>query len=703
MSTPKAAAYLFAGALILRLAYIYEIADNPFFTSPVVDAFTYSQQAAAIAGGAWLDYAPGPFWQPPLYPWLLGAIHWLAGDGFFLAARLLQAALGALSCALLFLLGNQWFGRRVGLVASAALAAYGPAIYFDAELLPAVVATPLLLGVLLLVTTACQRPGWHWWLGSGLLLGLAAINVPTILVLAPVLLVWIWWHDDPPRRRARCCLLLLAGLGAAILPVTARNYLVGGDLVLISWNGGVNFFVGNNADQAATTGARPGQAWLELVAEAREAGYRNGSENSSYFYGRALRFIVDDPLRYAALVAEKTGQFWSGDEIGRNRNIYFQRNYSALLALALWKQGVAFPFGIVSPLALAGIVLVVLRRPRQRLPAAAALAYATGVILFFVTARYRMPVLPLLLLLAAAAVLWLIDEARRRPLRATTFAVPVLLGGVWANAGSGPMVMEPDAETYYSLGHAHVEKGDLWSGIQALQRAAKLAPEDAEILVSLGTAHAMTGNNKRAVAVLARGAAFFPDRLDIRFNLGNAYFALGRYEAAADEYAAALMVAPEPRRPNVLRLLGRSLARAGRFARAVEPYSELAVLKPQELEPRLALGSLHGRLGRADSSMHQYGEALRLDPGHPTALLEAGLLLLERGELDEAIALVQRSASRQPSPRAHAILGSVHEERREWGKAIAAYRAALRLDPDYEEVKNRLAAVYEMADGAGSE
>ena len=161
MSTPRAAAYLFAGALILRLAYVYEIADNPFFTSPVVDAFTYSQQAAAIAGGAWLDYAPGPFWQPPLYPWLLGAIHWLAGDGFFLAARLLQAALGALSCALLFLLGNQWFGRRVGLVASAALAAYGPAIYFDAELLPAVVATPLLLGVLFLLTTAHQRPGWH--------------------------------------------------------------------------------------------------------------------------------------------------------------------------------------------------------------------------------------------------------------------------------------------------------------------------------------------------------------------------------------------------------------------------------------------------------------------------------------------------------------------------------------------------------------
>ena len=423
----------------------------------------------------------------------------------------------------------------------------------------------------------------------------------------------------------------------------------------------------------------------------------NGSENSSYFYGRALRFIADEPLRYAGLVVDKTAQFWSGDEIGRNRNIYFLRTYSALMAATLWKHGIAFPFGLVSPLALAGIVLVVLKRPRQRLPAAA--VYAAGVILFFVTARYRMPVVPLLLLVAASAVLWFVDEAGRNRRRAAAYALPVLLVAVWANAGAGPMVMAPDAETFYSLGHAHVEKGDLRSGIQPLEKAASLAPEEAEILVSLGTAHAMAGNNERAVAVLGRGARLFPERLDIRFNLGNAYFALGRYEPAATEYAAALRLAPVSQRANVVRLLARSTARAGRFEKAVDPYRQLALLRPQEIEPWLALGSLHGKLGRADSSLYHYGRALRLDPAHPMALLESGQLLRDRGKLDEALELVRQSLGRQASPRAHAILGGIHEERREWSAAIASYREALRLDPDYPEVADRLAAPYEMTDG----
>ena len=64
MSTPKAAAYLFAGALILRLAYIYEIADNPFFTSPVVEdalrRFVESTDA--------MPYLPGEASNPTATP-----------------------------------------------------------------------------------------------------------------------------------------------------------------------------------------------------------------------------------------------------------------------------------------------------------------------------------------------------------------------------------------------------------------------------------------------------------------------------------------------------------------------------------------------------------------------------------------------------------------------------------------------------------
>ena len=115
-------------ALVLRLLYLGESASSPFFTSPVVDARTYVDEALALAGGAWAG-PPGPFWQPPLYPYLLGFIFKVCGENYY-APRLLQALLGAASCVLLWCIGRRIFPPPIALGAGLAAAAYGPLIYF---------------------------------------------------------------------------------------------------------------------------------------------------------------------------------------------------------------------------------------------------------------------------------------------------------------------------------------------------------------------------------------------------------------------------------------------------------------------------------------------------------------------------------------------------------------------------------------------
>ena len=690
---------IFTTALALRLFYIFEIADNPFFTSPVVDAHTYAQQAEIIAAGHWLNYTSEPFWQPPLYPWLLGAVYRLAGTQFFLVIRIVQAFFGAVSCVLLYLIGRRLFSPQVGLLAAAALTLYGTAIYFDAELLPASLAVLLFLVVLLAALAAKGRQTRWYWIIPGTLLGVAALNVPTILSLVPCMLIWIY-ADSRAGGNSKIGLagsmgLFCAGLALAVAPVTLRNYAIGDDFVLISWNAGVNFYLGNNPEYPQTTQIRPGQAWLDLMDRAQSAGFANGSENSRFFFAEAWNFIRRQPAAYGQLLATKFTAFWNGDEVGRNQNIYYLRNYSRLLSAVLWKHTLAFPFGLIAPLAIAGFLLAIPHRGAVWFLLGAMLSYAAGVILFFVTARYRLPLVPGLLLLASFAVFRLAAMMQNRQPSALVWSAAVGLLLIGTNSGSGTMDMEGDAEVYYNLGHAHIEKKRFGKGIHALEQAARLVPNDADILFSLGTAYELTGAHRRARRVLSQAAQLYPGRLDIRLNLGNAYFNSQLYEQAAAEYQVVLETRPD--HVETLRSAARAVARAGRAEMAITYYERLRRLTPEDIEPYLALGYFYTRTDQPEQALANYQRALQLDPEHLTALLESGLLHLQKDEFERAREIFQLAT--RFHPRASLVydhLGKVYERQGQWQAAIQAYRQVIQLDPHYPDIHRRLARLYQQ-------
>ena len=101
----------------------------------------------------------------------------------------------------------------------------------------------------------------------GFCLGLAALAVANILLFLPMALLWVIVARRalPWPRRLLNALPLLLGASLVIAPVTLRNYLIGDDLVLISSNGGINFYLGNNANYEETIRIPPGPAWRALV------------------------------------------------------------------------------------------------------------------------------------------------------------------------------------------------------------------------------------------------------------------------------------------------------------------------------------------------------------------------------------------------------------------------------------------------------
>jgi tetratricopeptide (TPR) repeat protein len=213
-------------------------------------------------------------------------------------------------------------------------------------------------------------------------------------------------------------------VGFALAPTAVRNRVVGGEWFADSASGGLNLYVGNHAAADGTFSAFPADFDARFfdspkeqhgtgrrVAEQRAGRALSAQEVSSYWSGRAFDVIADNPLRWLRLEARKLLLFVNASEVWNNRSIELSRDFSWVLRLPL--PG----FGVVAPLGLLGMLLC-RARVRELWPLYAAIAVqGLTALLFFVLARYRYPVVPALLLFAAAAGCELWDRARARRAR----------------------------------------------------------------------------------------------------------------------------------------------------------------------------------------------------------------------------------------------------------------------------------------------
>ena len=619
---------VFLCALVVRLIYLYQIRHSPFFGAPLMDAQDYVNMARTLAAGAWIG--DKPFWQPPLYPYFLGVIYALFGPSYYLP-RLIQCILGSCNAVLIYLIGRRIFSVPVGLTAAGLISLYAPLLYFDAELLPPVLAVFWNLVLILFLLRASDKRGMIQWLLSGVVFGLSAITIPTVLLFLPLVFVWIFVTLNRTARAeaarpVRAAGALILGLALIIAPVTLRNYLVGDDLVLISYNGGVNFYIGNNPEYDRTVAIRPGPDWVQLTQMPIEQGIEKPSAHSRQFYAKSWAFIVSEPLSYLRLMLKKLYLFWNGNEIKRNQDLYFARNYSSLLSLFLWKHHIAFPFGLLAPLALIGIALLPRKCPGELLVLLLFFANMLSVVLFFVAARYRIPAIFPMALFAAYAIQWGAQQVRQQEYqRALMLAFVFFLLLFPVNLSVGRMNMEGDAEAHYFLGRAYMARAKNHKAEMAYLKALRLDPGLEEAWSCLGALYASQKRYYQAIDAYTRMTEVAPHRMIAYYNLAGLYMQTGRYD------------------------------------QAIEIYSEYTKTRPDDTEGYFRLAYAYERTGRYDDALDGYGRALRVDPDHLSARYHLANLLSRKGEL---------------------------------GRAVQEYERILRVAPDHADARNNLAGIY---------
>ncbi len=483
---------VFVLALAVRVIVVLESRDEDYHRYLVLDAATYHR----IATDAVPERAPRPYWQPPGYPWLLRGLYSIAGSESPLVPRIFQSFLGAFGCVILMSLTRRIGGARAGVIAGFVMALFGPLVYFDSEVLPASPATLLLLLVVWALTVRGEpNTRWARWrpVVAGLLIGVVGVFLPMAAPAGLFLLIWLFRTEG-----VRTALVFACCAAIPILPITVRNYSTEPDLVPISYNGGINFWIGNHYDYPQTVGIRPGLFWGHLIEKPRcLGGVRGAAEESAWYHSQARKYIVSHPLRWIGQEAWKAAATLSAIEIGRNRDIYAARSESRVMAVLLHPLG--WPFVVLGPLAAVGIVALIRRRKIPWAPLLVVCGLLVAMILFFPTARYRAPILPLLIMLAAVGV----PSARRIDWGAgiLVLALSLLPTGI-------PKVDRE--ETLYEIAIDLDGNGQYKAAEPFYRKALETRPNHADTLLALGRNLRRQGRGEEAREQLERAAAIEP-------------------------------------------------------------------------------------------------------------------------------------------------------------------------------------------------
>lgn len=351
------------GAFVLRACFAFTLEERWYF----YDTVHYDAAARSLLRGEGFRY-DRPFFGAtaynlePLYPLFLAGNYALFGR-HFLAVRLVQAALGALMCAITFFLAKELFDLKVATLAAAVCAIYPHLIFVSSLLYPEQLFTLLLATGMWCAVRYLRTGEGRYVVGMGVLFGLAALAKGIALALLPTFALWLLLLPAfSLRRRFAHVVLLLAAVVFIQLPWGMRNYRVFGRLA-------------------------PVRAHATMMFDERYA-QKDEALLSQWLHGKVGtgRFL----LRYA----EEFAHFWT-PTLGRlqSRNQFTSWWANAMSVLVS---------GPMLLLALCGIWCG-RRRLRNLSPLLlVVLTFACAYSFFLTHVRYRLPVEPYLIVVASS-------------------------------------------------------------------------------------------------------------------------------------------------------------------------------------------------------------------------------------------------------------------------------------------------------------
>ena len=689
----------------MRVFYLVELSNQPGFSVPMVDEKWHWLWAQEILDKSF--WGEGSYFRGPLYPYLLAFLYFITDASIFWA-KFLQILICGLTAAFIFKIGRGLFNETVGAISGFVYVFYGTLVFYETMFLIPVLFLFFLVWAMSRLIENQDSSSLKSWLITGLIFGLAAITRPNIIIVVPFLALWLFFRQRQPaldwKISIRPALVLVAGMFLAIAPVTIRNYAVTGDIILISSQGGINLYLGNNEAADGLTMIMPevelsqSITWdmfipVTSAAAERELGRElTDAEVSSFWTGKAVSFVVNNPGKFLGLVWKKSIYLLSGFENSDASDIYYQRKKSGLYSLLVWDNIISFPFGLLLPLVF--LSLFVLRHDFKKLLPLYIfiLAYIPSIVLFLVSARHRLPLVPFLIVIAGAGVYTLFKSARKltRPnlaLALTIFATAVII----FNMKFYDLGVPNPFQIHFNDGLTHYRLGDYKKAEQAYLLADKTFPYSSALLVNLAEVQMKLEKDEKADQTLARALSLNPRLAMAHNNLGVLVQSKGDLDSARILFRNAVsFYNKEQSRPHELGEYYVNLAgvmeKRNLIDSAAWAFKQAMINSPLYPRAFLQAGAFFARNG-----MHELADSTYIDAMH-VQLLGAvdfynwGLSYVQREMYNEGMALMRRALRKDHELHpAYYVIAAVYRNVNEPKDSIKFYlQKCLDIEPDYE-------------------
>jgi tetratricopeptide (TPR) repeat protein len=254
--------------------------------------------------------------------------------------------------------------------------------------------------------------------------------------------------------------------------------------------------------------------------------------------------------------------------------------------------------------------------------------------------------------------------------------------------GSAPRLTLPADQTAspadqdYAEGIKKLAANDTEGAELAFNRALKKQPDHANSLLGLAEIAHQRQHPELAAKLIKQAVKAAPDNANAQASLGRLLAVQKKYPEAEKALKKAAELDPKLIRPR-MDLADLYATVLGKPSAALSLYGQVLDIDPNHAGANYAYGVTLMRVGDLTKARAALETSARLAPANPLPLLALARLSLQQKELDEALILLERALTIQPTlADALELRGDIQQARRSPDKALADYSAAVLAQPD---------------------